>query len=82
MAASGPAGNRNEIGIAAVIPDVFLYPCNGLFHIDNMRRKSRLGAQTIVDRYTQPATLCHVVHQRFGLLFFFSDNPCSAMHLK
>jgi hypothetical protein len=82
MPARRPAGDRDEVGIAAVVGDVVADPRERPLHVDEVRRKSAARALAVVDRDTDPAEFDHLAHQRVRLPAFAVHGPRPAGDLK
>ena len=66
VAAGGAAGDREVVGVAAVVGDVVLDPGDGALDVDDVRGPRVARGEAVVDRHADPALGGHLVHQRDG----------------
>ena len=82
VAAGRPAGDGDEVGVAAVLGDVRLDPREGALDVDDVVGPGVARAVPVVDRHADPAQLREVAHQRMGLSAFVSRRPGTAGDLE
>ena len=82
MPARRTAGDRDEVGVAAVFGDVLLDPGQRTLDVDDVVRPGVPRADPVADRHAHPAAFGHVAHQRIGLRPSHADRPRPAGHLQ
>ena len=82
MTARRATGDRNEIGVTAVVGDVLLDPGQRTLDVDDVVGPGVSGADPVVDRHAYPAALGEMAQQRVGLRPSHADRPCAAGHLQ
>ncbi len=82
MATGRATGDGDEIGVAAVLGDVCLHPCQGALDVDDVVGPRVAWAVPVVDRHADPAELGKVAHQRMRLSAFVAGGPRTAGDLE
>ena len=82
MPACRAAGDRHEVGVAAVFGDVFLDPGQRALDVDDVVGPGVHGAHPVADGDADPSAFGHPAHQRIGLRTTHADRPRAARHLQ
>ena len=82
VAARRAAGDRDEVGIAAVVGDILAHPRQRALDVDDVRRPRFARALAVVDRDADPAEFGHPAHQRIALRSPTVDGPRTARDLQ
>jgi hypothetical protein len=78
----GAAGDRDELGVAAIARDVLLDPGQGPLDVDDVIGPGVHRGNPIADRHAHPAAGGQVAHQRVGLGPAHSDHPAATGNLQ
>ena len=81
MAACRAPGDGNEIGVAAIVGDVFSDPSDGSLHVDDVIGPGGLRTEPVVDRDAHPAGIDEPRHERIGLPAALAAHPSPAGNL-
>ena len=82
VAAGGAAGDREVVGVAAVLRDVLADPRDRALHVDDLGGERVARGEPVVDRHADPALGGEVLHQRDALLVLVADRPAAAVDLE
>src|ERR1700760_1960098 len=82
MSTRRTTGDRDEVGIAAVVGDVVPDPGQRPLDVDDVRGPRLAGTPAVVDRDDDPAELGHPAHQWVALRPATVDGPGTAGDLQ
>ena len=81
MTARRAAGDRDPVGVAAVVGDVLPDPGQGAFDVDDVVGPGVAGADAVADGDADPALGGEAAHQRIRLRAAHADHPRPARHV-
>jgi hypothetical protein len=76
------AGDRDEVGVAAVFGDVLLDPGQRALDVDDVVGPGVHRAHPVADGDAHPPAFGHPAHQRVGLRTAHADRPCATGNLQ